>query len=56
MAAIGSVLPIRGRTVRLGNNSENAQSIPLANQRNFAAAVHEIAAVMNKDDESSFFS
>ena len=51
LTAMGGVLPIRGHTVRLANHSETAQSIPLANQRNFTAAVHEIGAVMNKDDD-----
>ena len=51
LAAMGGALPIRGHSVRLANHSETAQSIPLANQRNFAAAVHAISEVMNKDDD-----
>ena len=42
LAAIGGVLPIRGRTLRLVNHRETIESVPLANQRNFAAAVHAI--------------
>jgi hypothetical protein len=51
LAALGAALPIRGHSVRLANHRETAQSIPLANQRNFAAAVHAIGEVMNKDED-----
>lgn len=51
LAALAGVLPIRGRTLRLINSRETLQSAPLANQRNFAAAVHAVAALMNKDDD-----
>jgi Peptidase C13 family len=48
---MAAMLPIHGRTVRLINNQETLQSAPLADRRNFAAAVHAIAALMNKDDD-----
>ena len=51
LAAIGAVLPIRGHTLRLVNHRETQQSLPLANQRNFAAAVHAVGEVMNKDED-----
>ncbi len=51
LEAIGSVLPIKGRTVRLINRRDTVNSIPLANFRNFAAAVHAIGAVMDKDND-----
>ncbi len=51
LAAIGGVLPIRGRTLRLVNHSETLESVPLANQRNFAAAVHAIGEVMDKGED-----
>ena len=51
LAAIGAALPIRGHSVRLANHLETEQSVPLANQRNFAAAVHAIGDVMNKDED-----
>ena len=51
LAAIGGVLPVRGHTLRLVNHRETLESIPLANQRNFAAALHAIGAVMNKDTD-----
>lgn len=51
LAALGAVLPIRGRSVRLVNHSETQASLPLANQRNFAAAVQAIGAVMNKEED-----
>jgi len=51
LAAIGGILPIRGRSLRLVNHRETLESAPLANQRNFAAAVHAIGEVMNKDGD-----
>jgi Peptidase C13 family len=52
LAAIGSILPIRGRTLRLVNHRETLESVPLANQRNFAAAVHAVGEVMDKDEDA----
>ena len=49
LAVLGNALPIRGRIVRLVNNRTTLQSVPLADRRNFAAAVHAVAALMNKD-------
>jgi hypothetical protein len=49
LAALGGVLPLRGHAVRLVNHRETLESLPLANQRNFAAAVHALAEVMDKD-------
>jgi hypothetical protein len=51
LAAIGAILPIQGRTVRLVNHHETTESTPIANQRNFAASVHAIGTVMNKDGD-----
>ncbi len=51
LAVLGNVLPIRGRIVRLVNNRETLQTAPLADRRNFTAAVHAVAALMNKDDD-----
>ncbi len=51
LAAIGGILPIHGRTLRLINHSETQAKVPLANPRNFAAAVHAIAAVMDKTED-----
>jgi hypothetical protein len=51
LAALANVLPIRGRIVRLVNNQETLQSVPLADGVNFTAAVHAIAGLMNKDDD-----
>ncbi len=49
--AIGTVLPIKGRTVRLINRRETVKTIPLANFPNFTAAVHAISQVMDKDND-----
>lgn len=51
LAAIGGILPIQGHTLRLVNHHETTESAPIANQRNFAAAVHAIGAAMNKDGD-----
>jgi hypothetical protein len=51
LAAIGSVLPINGRTLRLINRRDTVSTIPLANISNFTAAVHAIANVMDKDND-----
>jgi hypothetical protein len=49
--AIGSVLPIKGRTVRLINRRDTVSTVPLANASNFTAAVHAVAGVMDKDND-----
>jgi hypothetical protein len=51
LAALGGILPIRGHTVRLVNHRETLASLPLANQRNFAAAVHALGQVIDKDND-----
>ncbi len=49
LAALGSVLPLHGHAVRLVNHHETLESLPLANQHNFAAAVHALGEVMDKN-------
>jgi hypothetical protein len=51
LAAMGGILPIQGHTLRLVNHHETTESAPIANQRNFAASVHAVGTVMNKDDD-----
>jgi len=51
LAAMASVLPIKGRTVRLVNRRETMNTIPLANFHNFTAAVHAIGNIMDKDND-----
>ena len=51
LEAIAGVLPIKDHTMRLINNPETAQSVPLANLQNFQAAVHGIAEVMDKNED-----
>jgi hypothetical protein len=51
LEALASVLPIRNRTLRLINNRDTIETVPLANLQNFAAAVHAIGTVMNKDND-----
>jgi hypothetical protein len=51
LASIAAILPIKDRTIRLINSHETAATVPLANPQNFAAAVHGIAAVMDKNND-----
>jgi peptidase C13-like protein len=51
LAALGGVLPLRGHAVRLVNHRETLASLPLATQRNFAAAVHALGQVIDKDND-----
>jgi hypothetical protein len=51
LEAIGSVLPIKDRTIRLVNHRDTLQNLPLANVQNFAAAVHALSGVMDKDND-----
>jgi hypothetical protein len=50
-AAISAVLPIRGHWVRLVNHHETLESLPLANQRNFAVAVHALGEILDKESD-----
>lgn len=51
LIAIGKVLPIRGRIVRLVNNASTVSTFPLASPDNFSAAVRAVGDVMNKQED-----
>jgi Peptidase C13 family len=51
LGSLASVLPIKDRVVRLINNRATLDTVPLANPRNFAAAIRAIGGVMNKDKD-----
>jgi hypothetical protein len=51
LAAIGGVLPIKGRTIRLINSPATAVQVPLATPSNFAAAVHDIGSLMDRGND-----
>jgi peptidase C13-like protein len=51
LASVAGVLPIKGHMIRLINSRETIETVPLADLRNFQAAVHAIAAVMDKDED-----
>jgi Peptidase C13 family len=51
LASIGTVLPIKDRTIRLINSHETVNTLPLADIKNFADAVHAVAAAMDKDED-----
>jgi len=48
LTKIGEILPIKGHTLRLINQRATVKSLPLADRQNFAAAVHALAAAMDK--------
>jgi hypothetical protein len=48
-AKMGRVLPLKDRTIRLSNHPDS--SLPLADHKNFAAAVHAVAQVMDKTED-----
>ena len=51
LAVMGDILPISGRTLRLINDRNTLDHVPLATDRNFIAAVQAIGKVMNKTDD-----
>jgi hypothetical protein len=51
LGSIASVLPIKDHIVKLINNRATIGTTPLASPQNFAAAVHAIGGVMNKDQD-----
>jgi len=51
LAAIAAVLPIKNHIIRLINNSDTLQTVPLADLPNLRAAVHGIAQVMDKNED-----
>jgi len=51
LESIAGVLPIKDRTVRLINRREMLDNIPLADLKNFQAAVHGIGAIMDKKED-----
>ena len=51
LAAIGNVLPIKNRTIRLINHPATDAKIPLATAHNIVAAVHAVGSVMNKQKD-----
>jgi hypothetical protein len=51
LAAIGHVLPIKNRTLRLINHRTTVTTVPLATPRNFVDAVHAVARIMDKDQD-----
>jgi hypothetical protein len=48
LAVFDRILSTRDRTVRLVNDRGSVKTLPLASQRNFAAAVHAVGTAMDK--------
>lgn len=51
LAALGKVLPVRDRTLRLVNHADTVERTPVAMLANFAAAVRAAGRVMDKDED-----
>jgi hypothetical protein len=51
IASLGTVLPIKDHVLRLINNRTTVGTVPLASAQNFAAAVHAVGQVMDKDED-----
>jgi len=51
LKALADVLPIRDRIIRLINNRDTLGNIPVADFKNFAAAVHAVGTIMDKDED-----
>lgn len=49
--ALGKMLPINERTLRLINNPTTVTTVPLATLQNFTAAVHAVAGAMDKNND-----
>lgn len=50
-AAMGRVLPLKDRTIRLSNNPGSFDRLPIADRRNLTAAIHAVAQAMDKDED-----
>ena len=51
LTALGRVLPIKDRMIRLINHPATAAYVPLATRRNFRAAVHDVGKAMDKEND-----
>jgi Peptidase C13 family len=51
LASLGHFLPLEGHVLRLVNNAHTVGSTPFASRQNFAAAVHNVAQVMDRDED-----
>jgi hypothetical protein len=51
LAAVGKVLPVRDRTLRLVNHVDTVEKTPVALRANFAAAVRAVARKMDRDED-----
>ncbi|GLH81974.1 hypothetical protein SSBR45G_68830 [Bradyrhizobium sp. SSBR45G] len=51
LAALDRAIGLDRGTIRLVNHAATTETTPIANRSNFAAAVHAIAKVMNKDED-----
>lgn len=51
LSALGRVLPIKDRMIRLINHPATAAYVPLATLRNFQGAVHDVGKAMDKEND-----
>jgi hypothetical protein len=51
LQSVAGVLPIKDHVLRLINNRDTVEIVPLATVRNFTAAIHALGAVMDKSED-----
>jgi hypothetical protein len=49
--ALAGALGMDRGAIRLVNRADTTETLPIANRTNFAAAVHDIAGIMNRDED-----
>lgn len=49
--SLGHVFPVDGRVLRLINHPDTVNTIPVASRQNFAAAVHAVARIMDRNED-----
>lgn len=51
LQSLAHIFPLGGRIVRLVNRADTITSTPIASRQNFATAVHQIARIMDRDED-----
>jgi len=51
LSALAQTLPIEGHALRLANHFSLLGAVPLASMQNFAAAIHAVAHIMNREED-----
>lgn len=51
LKSIARIFPLDGHVLRLANNFDTTATMPVASRQNFAAMVHAVARVMDRDED-----